>query len=138
MEGGADSDIAAVLYAKKSAGSGMRGAESADITRPTGETFSAFWDDPINQNLWIAFDIALPGGTIDESDLKDRIVENIIWAVGADAQGDTITAFLKGLNADYQITNMTVSDDDIAYVEIVSPTGPQYRFINATTRITIN
>lgn len=138
VEGGADADIAAVLYAKKSAGSGMRGTETADITRPTGETFSAYWDDPINQNLWIEFDIILPGGTVDVADLKDKIVENIIWSVGADAQGDTITAYLKGLNPLYQITNMEVSDDDITYVEIVSPTGPQYRFINATTRITIN
>ncbi len=138
VEGGADADIAAVLYAKKSAGSGMRGAQSDDIIRPTGETYTAFWDDPINQNLWIEFDIALPGGTIDTAALKTAIVEDIIWQVGADAQGDTITAYLKGQNPNYQITNMTVSDDDITYVEIVSTTGPQYRFINDTTRITIN
>jgi uncharacterized phage protein gp47/JayE len=138
VEGGSDEDIAQALYARKSAGAGMFGAETVDITRPDGSTFTAKFDRPINQDLWIDFDISLSVGTVDEAAIKDQIVENVIWEVGADAQAGTITAFLKGVNSDYIITNMRVSDDGVAYSETVSVTGPQYRFVNATTRITIN
>jgi hypothetical protein len=138
VEGGDDTEIGEVIYAKKSSGSGMKGSETVNITRPNGTTYTAKFDRPSDQNLWIKFSLSLPGGgAIDNNYIKDQIVENVVWGVGADAVGSQVSSFVQSLNEDYQITGMLVSDDDITYLEIVAATLPVNRFVNSTTRITI-
>jgi len=138
VEGGDSDEIGATIYAKKSSGSGMRGAQVVSVPRTGGGTFSAKFDRPTNVNLYIKFTLELPGGVYDEDFIKAQIVENIIWGVGADAVASTITTFVQSLNANYQITDMEVSDDDITYVQILAPGGKEERFVNDITRITIS
>lgn len=138
VEGGDNTEIGTVIYAKKSSGSGMRGAVEVEITRPNGAIFTSKFDRPIDADLYIQFNIVLPGGVIDTDNLKALIVENITWGVGADAVASQITAYVQSLNANYQISAMEVSDDDITYLEVVSTTLPIDRFVNDITRITIS
>lgn len=138
VEGGDQDDIGSVIYAKKSAGAGMRGAITVNVPRSTGGTFPVKFDRPINVNLYIKFDLALPGGVFDEDFIKAQIVENIIWPVGGTASASQITTFVQSLNANYQITNMLVSDDDITYVQILATGDTQERFVNDVARISIN
>ena len=137
VEGGDNTEIGTVLYAKKSSGSGYKGAVEVEILRPNGTNYTAKFDRPIDQNLWIQFNIVLPGGNIDTDNLKALIVENITWGVGADAVGSQVSAYVQSLNPSYQISAMEVSDDDITYLEVVSPALPVDRFVNDITRITI-
>lgn len=137
VEGGADADIGAVIYAKKSSGSGQRGVETVNVPREGGGIYVAKFDRPDDEDLYIHFSITLPGGTVDTAALKDLIVENVIWGVGASAVASTITAYVQSLNADYQISGMEVSDDDISYVEILASASPDDRWINDAARITI-
>lgn len=138
VEGGSSEDIGGVIYAKKPPGTGQRGEEEVEIDRPNGTQFVARFDRPINQDLWISFNVVLPdGGNIDTDFIASEIVENIIWGVGANAVGSVITEFVQGLNERYQITAMQVSDDDSTFLEVVSPESPQHRFINSTDRIDI-
>ena len=137
VEGGDNTEIGTVLYAKKSSGSGYKGAVEVEILRPNGTTYTAKFDRPVDQDLWIQFNIVLPGGVIDTDNLKALIVENITWGVGADAVGSQISAYVQSINANYQISSMEVSDDDITYLEVVSPALPVDRFVNDITRITI-
>jgi len=137
VDGGADADIAEVIYAKRCAGVGMRGDEEVDVTRANGGTFTAKFDRPINTSLYISFSIKLPNGVVDTDYLKESIVEDVVWGMGDSAVGSTITAYLLSINSSYQISSMLVSDDDSTYVEVLDPDTPQYRYINDTTRITI-
>lgn len=138
VEGGDDDEIGAAIYAKKSSGSGMRGAELVEVPRPDGRTFPAKFDRPINQDLWIRFNLIFPTGTVDTEEVKRQIVDNVVWGVGSDAVASIVTCFVQGLNEDYQITGMEVSDDNISWFEVVSTASSQNRFVNATSRISIS
>lgn len=138
VEGGDDTEIGTILYKKKSSGSGMRGAEVVPITRSNNRIYNAKFDRPGSEDLWIRFAIELiGGGVIDEDNLKEQIVEGIIWKISGDAGGDDVTDFLKGINDQYRVTGMQISDDDITYLEVVSVSSPQNRFVNDVSRITI-
>ena len=138
VEGGSDTDIGDILYKKKSSGSGMRGAETVEIARPANRTYTASFDRPGSEDLYIRFSIQLiGGGFIDEDNLKERIVEGLLWEIGGDAGSDDVIDFLKNINSQYRITGMELSDDDITYLEVVSVSSPQNRFVNDAARITI-
>lgn len=138
VEGGDNTEIGTVIYAKKSSGSGMKGAVEVDILRPNGTNFTSKFDRPIDADLYIRFNLVLPGGVVDTANLKALIVENITWGVGADAVASQITSYVQGLNANYQISSMEVSDDGASWFEVVSTTLPVDRFVNDITRITIS
>lgn len=138
VEGGADADIGEVIYQKRSAGCGMRGDESVLVPRIGGGTFEVLFDRPVNQDLYIEFTLTYPGGIFSETDIKNMIVENVLWEIGGPATADTIISYLKSFNSGYQITSCGVSDDDITYVEVLDSASPQDRWVNAVARITIN
>lgn len=137
VEGGDDDEIAQTIYAKKSAGAGMRGDEEITITRTNGRPFTAKFDRPQQQNLYIRFNLTIPDGLVDTDFVKNEIVENIIWGTGDDALGDVVTAFVKSLDERFRITGMELSKNGSDWSEIVSPDSIIYRFVNDQTRITI-
>lgn len=138
VEGGDDTEIGEVIYREKSSGSGMRGAEEVEIERPDNRIFLAKFDRPGAEDLYIRFAIELiGGGFIDEDNLKEQIVEGLIWQIGYDAGADDVIEFLKGINSDYRITGTQVSDDGVVWVEVISVTSPQNRFTNDVSNITI-
>ena len=137
VEGGDDDEIAQAIYAKKSAGAGLRGDEEVIITRPNGRTYTVYFDRPTAQDLYIRFSLQIPGGLLDTDFVKDKIVEDIIWRVGEDALADVITCYVKGIDERFRITGMQISDDGLAWGEIVEPTSIIHRFVNDQARITI-
>jgi uncharacterized phage protein gp47/JayE len=139
VEGGTDADIAAAIYATKSAGSGLYGSTVITITRPNGRTIDISFDRPTDANLYIKFGLVVTGGgTVDTDNLKTLIVENVVYGVGASAIGSDITYYVRGLNSLYQVTGMLISKDNATWLEVVAPTSPSYRFILNTARITIS
>lgn len=137
VEGGTDADIAAVLYAKKTAGAGFLGDEEVDVERTYGRTYPVKFDRATDEDLYVQFSVSLPGGVIDTDALAADIVENVTWELGADAVGSVLTAYIMSLNSRYQVSAMAVSKDDASYLEIVSPDSKGGRFVMATSRITI-
>ena len=137
VDGGTDADIAQILYAKKSAGAGFYGDEEVTVLRPDGREYITKFDRPTNQNLYIKFSLALPGGVVDPASIKQSIVDGIIWETGEDATGDTVTFLVKNLDSRYRITGMLLSDDNATWLEQVTPTSLKHRFVNDVSRITI-
>lgn len=136
VEGGDPNEIAEVLYKKKTAGAGMRGAQEVDVTRVDGGNFKAKYDIPVSQDLYIQFTLTF-SGSVDLAALKLSIVNNVSWGIGADARSDTLIAYLNSVNKNYVITVMEVSTDGISWFEVVSPSSPINRFVNDVSRITI-
>lgn len=137
VEGGDPAEIGQVIYAKKTAGCGMRGAQSVEVSRPDNRTYTSKYDIPGNEDLYIRFSVQSSGDVIDEENIKLQIVENILWGIGSDADSSTVTCFVKFLNNDYIITGMQVSKNGSSWFEIVSVAQLQNRFINDVNRITI-
>jgi uncharacterized phage protein gp47/JayE len=139
VEGGDPDEIGATIYAKKSAGSGLRGDVEVIVPRPNGRTYTARFDRPDNQNLWIRFAIiVVGGGVVDDDELKRLIVENVLWGVGESASADTIVCYLKTVNTNYRITGMELSDDNATWDEVIDTTDSASRFVNDIARIAIS
>jgi uncharacterized phage protein gp47/JayE len=139
VEGGSDADIAAMLFAKKSAGAGFYGADSVVITRSNGQLYTVSFDRPTDANLWIQFGLSLHGGIIDTASIKALIVSNIVWGLGQDALADVVTSYVKSLNSGYRITNMLLAAASGGpFLEIVPTPSKKNRFVMATTRIAIS
>jgi uncharacterized phage protein gp47/JayE len=138
VQGGNDVDIAEVIASKKTLGCGMRGDEEVTLQFLDGRSFVIKFDRPTAQNLWIRFTLSLPGGTIDTDFIKQSIVDNVIWEVGASAVGSKITSHVQSLNEDYVITGMEVSKNNTDWFEVVAVDTVQNIFVNAITRITIS
>lgn len=137
VEGGSDADIAAVLYAKKTAGAGFKGSVEVDVPRTFGRTYPVKFDRATDEDLYVEFSVSLPGGFIDTDALKQQIVENIQWDLGSDAVASVITAYVMSINSRYQVSAMRVSKDDISYLEVVSPDSKGGRFVMSVDRIAI-
>lgn len=136
VEGGDPDEIGEVLYKKKTAGAGLRGAVLVNVPRPDGSFYPSYFDRPVNQDLYIQFNLFF-SGVVDLDDLKNKIVENVSWKIGQDATSDVLTSYVKSINQGYVITGVEVSDDGISWGEIESVASPQNRFLNDTSRITI-
>lgn len=137
VEGGNDADIAQAIYSKKSAGAGMRGSEEVVITRENGRSFTVKFDRPVQQDLYIRFNLIISGGLIDYDFIKDKIVEELIWKVGEDAAADQIICYIKSIDQRLKITGVEVSKDGATWAEVVEPDTITHRFVNDQARITI-
>lgn len=136
VEGGTDATIAAVIYAKKSSGSGMKGDELVNVIRSDGvKTIPIRFDRPDDQNLHIRF--KLTGDTYDSAQIKSGIVANIFWSTGRGAAGSIVTAYVQGLNSEFKIEDMEISENGSSWYEVLDSPTLKDKFINDTTRITI-
>ena len=137
VAGGTDADIGAVLYAKKTAGAGFLGDVSVSVPRTNGRTYPVKFDRAIDEDLYVKFSISLVGGMIDTDALAISIVENVLFGLGENATGSTITGFIMTLNAKYQVTEMLVSKDGTTWLETVATDSKAGRFVLDTARIII-
>lgn len=138
VDGGDPDEIAQVIYAKKSAGAGTRGAQSVTIIRPNGADKVITYDEPISQDLYIQFEISPALSGTAETDLKAAIVAGVSWAIGGRATSDVLTCFVKNfLGSGFVVLDMEVSDDGVTYSQNIITSGLNYRFLNDVARIDI-
>lgn len=93
VEGGANTDIANVIYNKISTGANMYGAVSIPITQPSGLIFYALFDRPAPINLYIQFNIHKTTGTsFDTTGIKNYMQANLLYGISDFAETSSITA----------------------------------------------
>jgi uncharacterized phage protein gp47/JayE len=142
-EGGANTDIANVIYATKNAGCGMKGAVQVDITTINGSIFTAKFDRPSSKNLWIRFNIrqTIPGQTFDEIGIKQYLVDNIDFTIGESAETSSITtAAQEGIDltgGGGVSLNVEISSDNITYVDFLDVDTLDEKWIVDNARINI-
>lgn len=142
-EGGANSDIANVIY-QNSTGLPTRGKVSVDITSVSGQIFSTSFDRANPTPLYIRFDLknTNTGKNISEDSIKNYIVENLTFGLGEPAETSYITE--TAANALLQIgtgiyaLNVEVSTDGTTWTNYIASESLQNKFVVDTTRITIN
>ena len=104
VEGGADSDIANLIYAYTTPGTPTKGSTSYDVTTIQGQTYVANFDRPTAIPLYVKFNIqALQSGqSFNTTAIANYIVANQTYGIGEEANTSTLT--YQAMNA---ITNVS-------------------------------
>lgn len=138
VEGGTNADVADVIYRKRNAGCGMKGAVSVDIPQAPGILFPVKFDRPTPEDLWIKFDIAAITGTVDDDYVRAQILEFISYKIGQSADASEIVAFVKDLIPNGSISGEGVGLDGITYVSLQAPSAVANQFAIESAHIVIN
>jgi uncharacterized phage protein gp47/JayE len=140
VNGGIPISIAEVIYAKKSPGCGLKGAQAQIVTRPDGSTFTAQWDNAISQTLYVKFSIIWRGATaMSNADIEAALEAALPYKLGQNPSiGDVVTAMQTiAPTAIVTINSSTqgVSVDNSTWESLVTPTDAQHYF--GTVSVTI-
>jgi hypothetical protein len=138
VAGGDDADIADAIYIKRSFGVAMLGTEIVEITQVDGSAFFVKFDRPTLQDVWISFDAVAAYGFIDTIYIRTQLLAALAFNIGAAADASSIVALVKEIAPNASITNCQVSDDNVTYVDLLSPSAFNYQFEAASARILIN
>jgi uncharacterized phage protein gp47/JayE len=143
VEGGSITDIANMIYAKKSFGCDMKGATTLDILTASGAVFTAKFDRPTAENLHIRFDIQKTVATalFDQTAIKNYMVNNTSYDIGQYAETSSITALaLKAIQSTGAFgvpVNMEISKNGSTWLDFLNTTTLDKQFVVDTSRITI-
>lgn len=143
VDGGTDSDIGNMIYAKKDPGCNMKGTETFAITTPSGGTFTAAFDRPSPENLYIKFNmqgtVLVP--SIEVTGIKNYIAENLIFDIGAFADTSRVTAVaLAAQNATGSgavPVDVMISLDGATYVDYLAVSALNKQWAVSTARIAV-
>lgn len=143
VEGGANTDIANVIYERKSYGANMVGAVSVDIPTASGATFTALFDRPSSENLYIKFNIqpTIAGQTFDDAAIKTYIVANLIYTIGQSADiyqiGLVAKAAIDATSGGGIPTEVLISVDGSTWVDFLATSTKDKEWALSTARIAI-
>ncbi len=93
IEGGSDADIANTIYVNVIKGIPSKGDEDYDIITVQNQVYTARWDRPSSDPLYVKFDLkALKiGQTFNLDDIKDYMVANKMYNIGEYADTGSLT-----------------------------------------------
>lgn len=144
VEGGANIDIANIIYKQKPPGSPMKGMVEVDVTTASGGTFVAKFDRPEAADLYISFEIQ-PTATPPSFDLegiKQYIVDNLTYTIGQFASTSEVTlaaqAAMIATGSTGVPVDVQISDDGISYVDYLPTATLSTQWVLSTTKIFIN
>lgn len=143
VEGGANTDIAQTIYQKKDPGAGMKGAVNITVTKPDGSPFVVSFDRPTAEPLYIRFTIktTVAGFTFDTTEIKNSMIENLSYAIGAFAETSSITdAATTGIAAQGGggvAVLMQISNDNATWTDFLTTATLSSQWTIATANITI-
>lgn len=143
VEGGANSDIASLIY-ENSCGLPTRGEISVDVPSVSGQIFKTSFDRANPVPLYIRFDFQLTEDleTIDLSGIKNTITENLTYSLNETAETSKVTeaaadAIEINGGGGYAL-NVEISIDGSDWKDYIPSASLQDKFVVDPTRITIN
>lgn len=154
VEGGANSDIAEIIY-MNSGGLATFGYANSDVTPAivpvsvevpavSGQNFEVKFNRAHPVPLYIRFDLKIvtPSGLINEDGIKEKIAQDLIYGLNEDAETSKITdvatqAILEYGGGAYAL-NVEISTDGTNFTDFIACPALLDKFVTDTTRITIN
>ncbi len=146
VEGGANTDIGSKIYEKKSFGANMKGAVEVDIETPSGVIFTAKFDRPTSESLYIQFDIqpTAIGQTFDTAAIAEYLVNNVDYRIGQYADASSLTTLaqaaidaVSGAGTGV-VSNLQISDDGMGWVYFLETSTKDKKWSLDADNITIN
>lgn len=92
VDGGANTDIADIIYSNKG-GCGTRGAVTVPISTISAQTLNINFDRPTIIPLYVKFELYVIGdlGEINQAGIKEYIAENLLYEISEDAETSKVT-----------------------------------------------
>lgn len=143
VAGGANSDIANAIYNRISDGCNQNGLQMLNITTPSGTIFTAKWDQPTAERLYVKFTLqqTVPNFSFSTSAIQNYIAANQAYAIGQYAETSSLTAAAQAAIASQGGGGvpllMQVSSDNITFTDYLTTTGINYQFTLAAGDIAI-
>lgn len=143
VEGGANADIAQVIYSKAAYGPSLKGNIEVAIDTASGGVFTAKFDRPSAENLHIRFDIqrTVTGYSFDTAGIKSYMADNITYTIGQFAHTASLTAAaleaINSLGGGGVPVNVEISKNGSTWADYLETTTKDNQFTVDITRITI-
>lgn len=138
VEGGTNANIGAVIYANKTYGCGQKGSISVSVPRENGTLFTAKFDRPNAQPLYIKFSLKSKTGHLaDLNYIKRQLVATIQPTVYESVAASQITAAMNEIDTDVYITTCKVSTDGTTWEDFVTPSAKNNFFTLSEANIDI-
>lgn len=142
-EGGANADIANVIY-QNSSGLPTRGAVEVDVPSVSGQVFTTSFDRANPVSLYIQFDLKNINSNVNVSEdtIKEYIAENLTFTLNQPAETSYVTEIASAALLQYgsglYALNVEVSIDGTTWTDYIASSSLKNKFVVDTTRITIN
>lgn len=137
VEGGTSQEIANMIYLYVDC-CGMKGSTEVVITQIDGSFYPVYFDISQQQLLYIQLNIeSLVGGSIDNSAIKQYLVDNYVLGINEVADITSIVALIKQYNPNLLVTATGVSIDGSSYFNSILPSAVINYFVLLTTNIVI-
>lgn len=143
VEGGANSDIAMVIY-QNSGGLPTYGAVSVDVPAVSGQIFNTKFDRANPVPLYIKFDFKLivEQDATDTTGIRDYIAANLSYTLNENAETSKVTATasdaIRANGGGGYALNVEISLDGNNWTDYIPSESIQDKFVVDSTRIEIN
>ena len=138
VDGGADADVANMIYAYRSMGCGMYGGHSVNVTLPDGTLFAILFDRVVLQTLYIKFHLdSIDSGSIDNNLVKNGLVSDYIFSIFEPADITTVTSLIHSIDNTLIVSSCQVSIDNTNWFNSILPSSKNNKFSLSAGNITI-
>lgn len=143
VEGGANSDIAMVIY-QNSGGLPTYGAVSVDVPAVSGQIFNTKFDRANPVPLYVKFDFKLivEQDATDTTGIRDYIATNLSYTLNENAETSKVTATasdaIRANGGGGYALNVEISIDGNNWTDYIPSESIQDKFVVDSTRIEIN
>ncbi len=138
VEGGAPFDIGQTIYNNIPPGIPMKGAQTVEITKPSGDIENVYYDLPKSTNLYVRLTIKnFTSFPLDEKDIKSQIAQ-ITYNIKERAETSEITTVAKTAVGDSgNPYNVEISLDNTNWAENLEPQGLDEFFVIQSDNIAL-
>lgn len=137
VEGGLDNEIAQVIYANRTFGCAMVGNTTGTATRADGSSFTAYFDRPQAQSLYLDLTISSRTGQIPDTTYLKEQLSNIQFEIYQTVTTSDIIVAINSIDSSIYVSSCTLSNDGITFEASVSPTTKDKYFTLSTSNIDI-
>lgn len=138
VEGGLNNDIAQVIYANRTLGCAMIGSTTGTVERPDGSTFTARFDRPQAQSLYITLTVKSKVGLVPDTDyIKSELVNRMSFGIYQKVTTTDVIVQVSEIDNSVYVLSCTVSGDGSTYTTEVTPTTKDRYFTLAESNINI-
>lgn len=138
VEGGLNNDIAQVIYANRTLGCAMIGSTTGTVERPDGSTFTARFDRPQAQSLYITLTVKSKVGLVPDTDyIKSELVNRMSFGIYQKVTTTDVIVQVSEIDTSVYVLSCTVSGNGSTYTTEVTPTTKDRYFTLAESNINI-
>jgi uncharacterized phage protein gp47/JayE len=138
VTGGEDVVIGLVIYNKRNAGCGMKGATTVEIEQLDGNMFQVAFDRSTPETLWIKFSTTAVTGTVDNAYIEAQLLLRLSYTINQQADASAIVSLVKEISPNVSIAGcLLCATENGSYVELLSNSAKNNQWAIAASRITI-